>query len=214
MRELCHVVRFVKFSGIDFVYALWICFSLLKAVSDAVYIRLSVAERTVPSSHWTISFPPSNSSTTQPRTKAVLESLSQTYLFPEKSFSPSMPRIRSVASCISSDLINCGAKVPGDAALLRCEFDLRRVTSPFPFREKLPNCDEDWLREWLICCEPGNGEVIKVDFGRGFTGTGPGEGDGELLVKGLFRHFGPLAALIFGGVVAAAKFKKRALKRL
>ena len=92
--------------------------------------------------------------------------------------------------------MNWGAKVPGAAVLLRCEFDLLRATSPLPFKDSPPSCDVDWLREWPICCEPESGDVIKVDFGRELTGTGPGEGEGELLVNGLLRHFGPLGALI------------------
>ena len=30
-----------------------------------------------------------------------------------------------------------------------------------------------------------------VDFGRLMLDVGPGEGDAEFLIKGLFRHFGP-----------------------
>jgi hypothetical protein len=67
---------------------------------------------TFPSSHCTSNLFPSSSSTTQPRTNAFAGSLSQTYLFPEKSFSPSILSTVGSAACMSSDLMNVGAKVP------------------------------------------------------------------------------------------------------
>lgn len=43
-------------------------------------------------------------------------------------------------------------------------------------------------------CASGDGDEIKVDFGRIERGAGAGDGDCEFLAKGLFRHRGPLGA--------------------
>lgn len=55
--------------------------------------------------------PPPSSSTIHPLTKAVFASLIQTYRFPEKSFSPSIPLTASTLGRIELDCMKAGANV-------------------------------------------------------------------------------------------------------
>jgi hypothetical protein len=137
---------------------LWMTDGSLRCVSSAMSPALSnlagftlstVSASTsccVPSSHWTRIWPSGSSSTTQPRTNAVLGSRSQTYRFPEKSFSPSIPRTSDRSS--ESSPINWGANVPA-GVLLRIELDRNRVES-LRFSPALLSCDRDGFRTWPI----------------------------------------------------------------
>ena len=112
-----------------------------------------------------------------------------TYLFPEKSLSPSNPRIWSAPRRSSSDLINSGAKVP-ETPLFRKEFDRCRATG----------CDNwfgdcvvyDEFRKWPLASSNLPGDDTKADFGRGlFWGPGYVAGDGDVRPKGLARFGEP-----------------------
>lgn len=128
---------------------------------------------------------PPRSSTTHPLTKAVWGSLSQTYLFPEKSFSPSMPSTTSDLCLISSLLMKEGAKVldcgvsPLDTfrtwpCLMSLLLGLSVVPRDFP-----RTCPE------AMGVEEAEGEGKSADFGLPLLG-GLGDGD-DCLMNGLLR---------------------------
>jgi len=130
---------------------------------------------TSPSSLCTSRRSPSNSSSTNPRTNAFSVSRSHTYLFPEKSFSPSSPRIWSAPRRSSSDLIKLGANVP-EEGLFFAELDRSR----FPLGENVgDSCETDGLRRWpLADSSPWDG-VIMADLGLGCGDEVPCEGEGR-----------------------------------
>lgn len=89
--------------------------------------------------------------------------------------------------------MNCGAKVPAGVLFL-CELE-RSLVEPVRAKAGLLSCESDWFRVWTMACGgSASGEETRVDFGRVEAGVGPGEGDGELLAKGLLRHRGPFCA--------------------
>ena len=131
--EFRHIVCLVEFRWVNLVNTFGIDFSLLEeTISSALnYFNLTLV-LTSPSSHWTRNVPSGPSSKTKPLTKAFSGSLSQTYLFPEKSLSPSSPRIWSAPRFSSSDLINSGAKVLEDWLWFLVELE-RLLTRATPF---------------------------------------------------------------------------------
>lgn len=200
MRHFCHIIGLVEFRRIDFVHLVLVHLALLSKMS-VLSLETHGVTLTLPSSHCTRRLSPSSSSTTQPRIKAVFGSFNQTYLLPEKSFSPSIPRTTSALLCISSDVIKVGAKVPVAGVLLRCELDRIRVE---PLRDGAgPDVsgEKDWLRWCPTAGEGESGDDISIDFGRPLLGEVTGEGDVELLLNGFDLHLGPLwaGAVISGG---------------
>jgi hypothetical protein len=127
---------------------------------------------------------------------AVTESFSHTYLFPEKSFSPSMPFTGSMLLFTSFVLINEGANVFEDAGssfeFARC----RGCRSPFGRYAVPPNEECDWVREceeWLFVAD--NGEETTSDFGP--LEAGAGLGDAELILANrLLRLCGEICAIL------------------
>jgi hypothetical protein len=144
MGQLCHVIRLVKFCGINFVSIICVNFSLLVDISGV--IEVTNLKPTDPSSHCIKSLPPGKSSTTQPLTKAASVSLSQTYLFPEKSFSPSMPSTVGIGLCGFSDLMKVGANVPVAGVVLRYDPERFLVESlrPGPCCWRVLRGENDW----------------------------------------------------------------------
>ena len=143
--------------------------------------------------------PSPSSSTTQPFTKAVWGSRSQTYRFPEKSFSPSIPLTTSMLFRKSSVFIKDGAKVAEfGVAFLE---ESRRCLGPLLVVVGCKAVLMDALDCVLVCAGPvfmldkGACEGKRADFGLPDPvdpvrpGEGPGEGVGELpiLAKGLRR---------------------------
>ena len=113
--------------------------STLSALTSLCYVSVSYSFfrpylllHTLPSSHCTSICPCSSSSTIQPLMNAFCGSFSHTYLFPEKSFSPSIPFTSSGLDSDSSALINLGAKVPDPVAGTFFEFDRVRVDPTLP----------------------------------------------------------------------------------
>jgi hypothetical protein len=142
MREFCHIVRFVEFGRIDLVNGIPADFSLLSS-SLAMPSIEEFRIHTLPSSHCTKIRLPSSSSTIQPFTKAVAGSFNHTYLFPEKSFSPSIPVSLSESRLASSVLMNEGANVL-DVGPTGFELD-RRQLGPSPFKVIVVVSDDcDW----------------------------------------------------------------------
>jgi hypothetical protein len=127
---------------------------------------------TEPSSSCALSMPSGSSSTTQPFTKAFSSSRIQTYLFPERSFSPSTTRTSPFAPSMFSGLINCGAKVPGDAPPLIEPFRLESLRPSPPERKS----DTDWLRTCPNGAPGESGACMILDFDLAWPGGGPGEG--------------------------------------
>lgn len=159
---------------------------------------------TFPSSLWTSNRPPSRSSITNPRTNAFSGSCNQTYLLPEKSLSPSNPRIWSAPRRSSSDLMNPGANVP-ELALFRAEFDRSRVADN-------PNVlDESWetdeFRKWPFIWLGSPVAPTIDDLGRAVFVGDSGEGETELRPKGLarlgepFNWEGSIAMFVQWGIV-------------
>lgn len=181
VREFRHIVRLVELRWVNLVNVLGIDFSLLKDTISLALIYLDVYTRvlTSPSSHWTSNVPSSPSCKTSPLTKAFSGSLSQTYLFPEKSLSPSSPRIWSAPRFNSSDLINSGAKVLEDWLLFLVELE-RLLTSETPFAAGIGG-EKDEFRVWDMPLSYRGGDVNWTDFGLavpavgGLWGTGEGE---------------------------------------
>ena len=136
------------------------------------------------------SFPASSSSTTQPLTKAVAGSFNQTYLLPEKSFSPSMPLTVGIGFCISSDFMNVGANVPVAGELPRYELDrfLTEFVLPGPCC-MFPIGEKELLRAWPNPTGDGTGDDRIAETGRALLSPALGDADGEGLPKGLLRHF-------------------------
>lgn len=130
---------------------------------------------------------------TQPLTKALSASLSQTYLFPEKSFSPSIP-LTVMGLCASSVLIKVGAKVPVAGVALRYEPDRFLVESlrASPGWRVLRG-ENDWCRAWPTVEGEDVGEERIVDTGRLEIPFGV-ICEGEALENGLFLQVGPLGA--------------------
>lgn len=131
---------------------------------------------------------PPRSSTTQPFTKAVCGSLSQTYLFPEKSFSPSMPLTTSRLN--SSVLMNEGAKVP-ELRLLVLLDRFRTCPNLAPLVSWLPKAtSRAWPRTEPedsagagVVVGGASGDGKRAEFGLLFCGAG----EGDCLMKGLLR---------------------------
>ncbi len=93
---------------------------------DQLILRLCKKLRnlTLPFSHWTSNRPLFDSSIIHPLVNADCGSRNHTYLLPEKSFSPSIPSIRSLSSRSAAALMNKGAKVLEVWLLLLLEVDL------------------------------------------------------------------------------------------
>ena len=76
---------------------------------------------------------------------------------------------------------------------MRPELDRVRVELVLDGTGTLLRVEKDWFFAWPIfgrgCSDRGEEKI--VDFGRLMLDIGPGEGDAEFLMKGLFRHFGP-----------------------
>ena len=140
------------------------------------------SSHTWPSSLCTSSRPSSISSRTKPRTNAFSGSRSHTYLLPEKSLSPSSPRIWSAPRRSSSDLIKLGAKVP-DEVLSFAELDLSRL--PRPGDRVGDVCETDALRKCPLADSNPPDDVMMADWGR--VGFGWVAGEGEDRAKGLAR---------------------------
>jgi hypothetical protein len=86
--------------------------------------------------------------------------------------------------------MNVGANVPVTGVVPRCEFErfLTKLDLPEPCW-KVPSGENDWCRAWLVPSEgEPEGDERMADTGRGFRSARTGDGDGEDLVKGLFRH--------------------------
>lgn len=164
VRKLRHIIRLVKLRRIDLVNAFYVDLPLLLYHQHLDSVINSPLP-TLPSSHWTSNCPLSSSCTTQPRTKAAVTSLNQTYRLPEKSFSPSMPSTFSGTFLSSSDLINCGAKVPVAAILFRFEFDLARVELLLAGAGAASGGASDPCRAWLVLRVGVSGDERTVDFG-------------------------------------------------
>ncbi|KAL4941042.1 hypothetical protein BDV06DRAFT_195351 [Aspergillus oleicola] len=165
------------------------------ALSNFAGLTLSTwsmsTSRCCPSSVCTSKRPPSCSSKTSPLTKAFSGSRSQTYLFPEKSLSPSCPRIWSAPRRRSSVFMKSGANVPDATSFLR-EFDLCRLS----FREKgaIEECEmEDEFRIWPLGSSNFPTDARTADLGRVFVcGLEDGDGEGDARPKGLTRFGEPL----------------------
>lgn len=182
MGQFRHIVCLVKLGRVDLVDLIGIHFPLLYMRSVLLEGRAKVETApTSPSSVWTSSRPPSKSSNTSPRTNAFSASRNHTYLFPEKSLSPSSPRIWSAPRRSSSDLIKLGANVPDDS-LLRTEFDRWRLMDA---GDRLGvSCETDAFRRCpLADSNPCDGLMI-ADLGRGCD---CGAGDGDERPNGLAR---------------------------
>jgi hypothetical protein len=137
--------------------------------------------------------PSGSSSTTQPFTKAFSSSRIQTYLLPERSFSPSTTRTSPFAPSMFSGLMNCGAKVPGDAPPRIEPFLLESLRPSPPERRS----DTDWLRTCPIGTPGESGACMMLDFDLAWPGGGPGEGVSGSLSRpwnGPLRHRGPPCA--------------------
>jgi hypothetical protein len=118
-------------------------------------------------------------------TKAVVGSFNHTYLFPEKSFSPSILVSLSGSRLVSSVLMKEGANVV-EVGVPVLEVDLRLVGRSPLGASVLEREEYDW---WRLCegpCEDVNDELNTADFGRAPTLLGLE--DGEIaLEKGLPR---------------------------
>jgi len=146
---------------------------------------------TLPSSHCIRNIELSISSITSPLTNACFESLTQTYRFPEKSFSPSIPPTLSVVPS-SSVLMNLGANVPGAGD--PCREDGEAICFEFDrIREETPTSASEFVRE----CAAGaleRGDCMIADFDRACPGGGPGEGEAFVLLNGVVRQRAPFGA--------------------
>ena len=91
--------------------------------------------------------------------------------------------------------MNCGANVLDSWLLLLFDTDLCLVVLGGATVDPLKG-ENDWLRLWPTGLKPSAGEVMTADLGRSPGITGAGDGDGELRLKGLFRHRAPPAAEI------------------
>ena len=165
---------------------------------------------TEPSSHCALSMPSGSSSTTQPFTKAFSSSRIQTYLLPERSFSPSTTRTSPLAPSMFSGLMNCGAKVPGDAPPLIEPFLLESLRPSPPDRRS----DTDWFRTCPNGAPGESGACMMLDLDLAWPGGGPGEGVSGSLSRPWnrpLRHRGPPCAceLIWAQAAAAVVVSSR-----